>query len=73
MRPVAHSVNDRVSDAWFSNEPPRHPAHLFACPLCGAPKGAPCTNTIGTLDAGVVGAPIRGLHADRVRASEVAA
>jgi len=69
MRPVAHSVNDRVSEAYYSDTPPRHPAHLVACPTCGAARSRPCVNTIGA----IVGSPIRGLHAARLRASEAVA
>jgi len=63
--PVAHSVNDHARDtAWFSDQPPRHPACVVSCPTCGAAGDTPCIATIGTV------APIRGLHAERLRAAE---
>jgi hypothetical protein len=39
------------------------------CPGCGARVGKPCVSTVPALGVGAVGAPIEGVHAERVAAA----
>jgi hypothetical protein len=43
-----------------------HPALGVVCPGCGARVGKPCVSTIPTLGVGAIGAPIEGVHAERI-------
>ena len=45
------------------------PAGGVVCPGCGARIGKPCVSTVPALGFGMVGAPIEGVHAERVAAA----
>lgn len=45
------------------------PAAGAVCTRCGARVGKRCVSTIPTLGVGMVGAPIEGVHAERVAAA----
>lgn len=49
-----------------------HPALGAVCPGCGARVGKPCVATVPALGVGAVGAPIEGVHAERVAAAREA-
>lgn len=46
-----------------------HPALGVVCPGCGARVGKACVSTVPALGVGAVGAPIEGVHAERVAAA----
>jgi hypothetical protein len=39
------------------------------CPGCGARIGKPCVSTVPAYGFGVVGAPIEGMHVERIAAA----
>lgn len=45
------------------------PAMGVVCPGCGARVGKSCVSTVPTWGVGMVGAPIEGVHAERVAAA----
>jgi hypothetical protein len=45
------------------------PASAVVCPDCGARIGKTCVSTVPALGFGMVGAPIEGVHAERVAAA----
>jgi hypothetical protein len=46
----------------------RHPAFGVVCPGCGARIGKPCVATVPFLGVGAVGAPLEGVHSERIEA-----
>lgn len=46
-----------------------HPAVGAVCPGCGARIGKPCVSTVPALGFGTVGAPIEGVHVERIAAA----
>jgi len=69
MRAVTSHDNLLRSTAWYGES--RHPAEGVPCPTCRAPSGKPCISTIAVPGTSIgIEQPLRGLHADRIRASE---
>lgn len=58
-----------MRSAWFGVH---HPAESLACPTCGAPAHVRCRSMVPTFGGGAafaaIGAPIEGLHLERVAA-----
>lgn len=48
---------------------PLHPAAGVVCPGCGARVGKPCVSTVPLCGVGVIGAPIDGVHSERIAAA----
>ena len=67
IRPRHTHVGARNEDDRFYRLPPAGGA---VCTLCGARIGKPCVSTVPALGFGVVGAPIEGVHAERVAAAK---
>ena len=46
-----------------------HPAVGVVCPNCGSRIGKPCVSTIALCGVGAIGAPLIGVHAERIAAA----
>jgi len=46
-----------------------HPAAGVVCPGCGARIGRPCVTTVPMCGVGAIGAPIEGVHSERIAAA----
>ncbi len=66
---MKHSAQRSPAAASHVSAQHLHPAAGVVCPGCGARIGKPCVSTVPLCGVGSVGAPIEGVHSERIAAA----